>query len=96
LSQQAIPSKHLQISAAQYQCGKWLTGMRCVHCQMAIEKLQFGKTDQNVKSGIVKIINKSNTITSIVQTLSDKEWWRLSGTPQEHESMCNKWFNEIG
>jgi RNA-directed DNA polymerase len=28
--------------------------------------------------------------------LSGKGWWRLSGTPQAHESMNNKWFNETG
>lgn len=28
--------------------------------------------------------------------LSGKGWWRISGTPQAHESMGNVWFNEMG
>jgi len=28
--------------------------------------------------------------------LSGKGWWRLSGTPQSHESMNLKWFEGLG
>lgn len=31
-----------------------------------------------------------------IMALSGKGWWRLSETPQAHEAMPNKWFEELG
>jgi RNA-directed DNA polymerase len=30
-----------------------------------------------------------------IVALSGKGWWRLSGTPQAHQAMNNKWFDEM-
>ena len=31
-----------------------------------------------------------------ILALSGKGWWRPSETPQAHEAMPNKWFDELG
>jgi RNA-directed DNA polymerase len=48
--------------------------------------------------GIVRFLRKLKVPEKQcwLMALSGKGWWRLSGTPQAHESMNNKWLNETG
>lgn len=48
--------------------------------------------------GIVRFLTRMHVPEwrSWIVALSGKGWWRLSATPQAHEAMNNKWFNETG
>ena len=85
----------------------WVTYFRYARCKGHLENLDSW-IRHKLRCVRLKQCKRVNAIATFFRTLgvpewrawigalSGKGWWRLSGTPQAHESMSLAWFNNQG
>lgn len=85
----------------------WVAYFRLARCRTQLDqldrwirrKLRVMKLKQLKRKATIQRFLAENGVPSYqawILALSGKGWWRLGGSPQAHQAMGLKWFEELG